>query len=146
MCTGRQWALAPNRQVVVEWYNRPHYSNIGSATFEMILFENGNIQYQYLDTDFGNASYNFGASATAGIRGVDAANSLQYSYDQPILNAGLSFCFVKPGNPPCNALDVPWLTVSPTSTVGLTGTPPSSQQLTVGFNSASLPMPGTYHG
>jgi hypothetical protein len=135
---------APNRKVVVEWYNRPHYSNVGSATFEMILFENGNIQYQYLDTDFGNASYNFGASATSGIRGADAANSLQYSFNQAMLNSGLSLCFVKPDNPPCDVLDVPWLTVSPTSTVGLTGTPPSTQQLTVGFDSASLALPGTY--
>lgn len=135
---------APNRQVVVEWYNRPHYSNIGSATFEMVLFENGNILYQYFDTDFGNASYNNGVSATAGIRGADAANSLEYSYNQAKLTNGLAICFVKPGNPPCDAVDVPWLTVTPTSTVGLTGTPPSSQLLTVGFDATSLPQPGTY--
>jgi uncharacterized repeat protein (TIGR02543 family) len=135
---------APNRKLVVEWYNRPHYNGVGAATFEAVLFENGNILYQYLDTDFGNASYSNGVSATSGTRGVSAANSLQYSFNQAKLTNGLALCFVKPGNAPCDAVDVPWLTVVPTSTVGLTGTPPSSQQLTVGFDSASLPLPGTY--
>lgn len=135
---------APNRKLVVEWYNRPHYNGIGAVTFEAVLFENGNILYQYLDTDFGNPSYDNGASATSGIRGVGAANSLEYSFNQPKLTNGLALCFVRPGNPPCDAADVPWLTVTPTSTVGLTGTPATSQQLTVGFDSASLPLPGTY--
>lgn len=136
--------IAPHRQVIVEWYNRPHFSNVGSATFEMILFENGNILYQYLDTDFGNASFSNGASATSGVRGANAANSLQYSFNQAVLTNGLALCFVKPGNPPCDAEDMPWLSVTPTSTLGLTGTPPSVQQLTVGFDASSLPLPGTY--
>ena len=135
---------SPNRKLVVEWYSRPHYNGIGAATFEAVFFENGNILYQYLDTDFGNASYNNGVSATSGVRGVGAPNSLEYSFNQAKLTDGLALCFVKPGNAPCDAVDVPWLTVAPTSTVGLTGTPPSSQQLTVGFDSASLPLPGTY--
>lgn len=135
---------SPNRQVVIEWYNRPHYSNIGSATFELVLFENGNILYQYLDTDFGNALYNGGVSATAGIRGAGAANSLQYSYNEAKLVDGRAICFVKPGNAPCDAVDVPWLSVSPTSSVALTGTPPTSQLLTVGFDATSLVQPGTY--
>jgi len=60
---------APNRIFVVEWYNRPHFSNVGSATFELILYEGtNNIKYQYLDTNFGNASYDYGVSATSGIR------------------------------------------------------------------------------
>ncbi len=138
---------APNRKLVVEWYNRPHYvsgGGVGQATWEVVIFENGNILYQYLDTDFGNASFNDGVSATAGIRGVGALNSLEYSFNQAKLTNGLAICFVRPGNAPCDAVDIPWLTVTPTSTVGLTGTPPSSQQLTVGFDATSLPLPGAY--
>ena len=37
-------------------------------TFEVILYEGTNeIKFQYADVDFGNASYNNGASATVGI-------------------------------------------------------------------------------
>ncbi len=43
------------------------YSNVGNATFELILYETtNNIKYQYLDVVFGNGSYDYGASATAG--------------------------------------------------------------------------------
>ncbi len=135
---------APNRKLIVEWYNRPHFNGIGAATFEVVFFENGNIQYQYLDTDFGDITYNTGASATAGLRGIGTLNSLPYSFDQPVLANNLSLCFVKPGNPLCDVADVPWLTVTPTSTVNLTGTPPSSQTLRIGFDATSLLVPGTY--
>ncbi len=76
---------APNRMLIVEWYNRPHFSNTGSATFEVILYETSNeIKFQYLDTDFGSATYNFGVTATAGIN-KDATTALQYSYNQAVL-------------------------------------------------------------
>jgi hypothetical protein len=138
---------APNRKLVVEWYNRGHYTlsgDVGQATFELVLFENGNILYQYQDVDFGDPTFNNGANATVGIRGIGAANSLQYSYNQPVLNANQAICFVRPGNPPCNAADVPWLSESITSTVGLTGTPPTSQLINVTFDAAQVPLPGVY--
>jgi hypothetical protein len=53
---------APNRQFIVEWFNRVHFdgaSNTDGATFELILNENGTIQFEYLDVDytaFANAS------------------------------------------------------------------------------------------
>jgi hypothetical protein len=78
------------------------------------------------------------------MRGVGAANTLEYSFDQPKLTNNLALCFVRPSNPPCDAADVPWLSVAPGSTTGLTGTPPSSQQLTVGFDATLLPLPGSY--
>ena len=81
---------APNRMLIVEWYNRPHYSNIGAATFEAILYEGTNaIVFQYLDTDFGNSSYNAGVSATVGIN-MDGAIALQYSYNQAVITDGLA--------------------------------------------------------
>ncbi len=84
---------APNRIAIVEWYNRPHFSNIGSATFEVILYEGTNeIKYQYLDVDFGNASYNNGASATVGIN-KDATTALQYSFNQPVIQNNMAIRF-----------------------------------------------------
>jgi len=99
---------APYRQFVIEWHDRPHYSNVGSGTFELVLYETThNIKYQYLDTLFGNASYDYGASATAGIR-QQGTNYLQYSYNQPVLVDNLAICFQYPGSPPCDPMDVPW--------------------------------------
>ncbi len=84
---------APNRMAIVEWYNRPHYNNIGSVTFQVILYETTNeIKYQYLDVDFGNALYDFGASATVGIN-KDATTALQYSFNQPVIQNGMAILF-----------------------------------------------------
>jgi hypothetical protein len=52
---------APNRQFIVEWYQRVHYfGNSDSATFEIILNEgDGSLQFEYADVDytaFGNVS------------------------------------------------------------------------------------------
>ena len=98
----------PNRIFVVEWYNRPHFSNVGNATFELLLYEStNNIKYQYQDVVFGNALYDYGISATAGIRQT-GTNYLQYSYNQAVLADGLSICFQYPGSPPCDGGDIPW--------------------------------------
>ncbi len=82
--------LAPNRVAIIEWYNRPHFSNIGSATFEVLLYEGSNaIVFQYLDTDFGDPLYNAGVSATVGLNDT-ASNALQYSFNQAIITDGLA--------------------------------------------------------
>ena len=52
---------APNRQFIVEWYQRVHYSgNTDSATFEAIFNESGGtLQFEYADVEYtavGNAS------------------------------------------------------------------------------------------
>ena len=84
---------APNRTLVVEWYNRPHYSNTGAGTWEVILYEGTNVvDFQYLDTDFGNASYNQGISATVGIN-QDGTVALQYSYNQAVITDNLAIRF-----------------------------------------------------
>jgi hypothetical protein len=99
---------APYRQFVVEWYNRPHYSNVGNTTFELILYETtNNIKYQYLDAVFDNASYDYGTSATIGIRQT-GINYLQYSYNQPVIQNNMAICFMYPGSAPCDGGDVLW--------------------------------------
>ena len=80
----------PNRIFVVEWNDRPHFSNVGAATFQVLFFEGTNeIVFQYQDVDFGNASFDNGASATVGIKG----NTIQYSFNQPALSDGLAIQF-----------------------------------------------------
>ena len=79
--------VAPNRQFIVEWFNRPHFPGpgLGSATFEVIFFEGTNeILFQYLDTDFGDPLLNAGISATAGLN-QDATLANQYSFNTAAL-------------------------------------------------------------
>ena len=84
---------APNRMLIVEWYNRPHFSNIGSATFEAILYETTNeIKFQYADVDFGDPALNNGASATVGIN-KNATTALQVSFNQPVIQNGQAILF-----------------------------------------------------
>lgn len=137
----KEIGTAPNRKLVIAWVDRPHYSEIGAATFEVVLFENGNILYQYQDVDFGSDAFDNGASATVGIRGVGAANSLQRSFNTAALADGLALCFRRPGNPGCDSsADVLWLRETPTTTVGLTNT----QLVGVTFDGAQVPTPGVY--
>jgi hypothetical protein len=136
---------APDRLFIIEWYNRPHYSNIGSGTFELILYEGtNNVKYQYLDTNFGNALYDYGISATSGIRQT-GTNYLQYSYNQAVLVDGLAICFNYPGSPPCDGGDVTWFGTSITQ-----GTVPANS--TVGWTdafsattAAGIGQPGVYN-
>jgi hypothetical protein len=116
---------APDRRVVIQWANRPHADlDPDSITFEMILHESGDIVFQYQDVDFGDASDDAGASATVGMRGRSAAQSVEYSFARPALLAQQAICFARPGHPPCDAANYPWLTVAPTTTlIGLGGTP-----------------------
>ncbi len=67
--------------LIVQWNNRPHYSNVGSVTFQLQLFQSGPVaaRFVYPDVDFGNAQYNFGASATIGLQ---TSSSVGYQFSQ----------------------------------------------------------------
>ena len=131
------------RRFVVEWHDRPHYSNIGSVTFELILYEGtNNIKFQYRDVVFGDPTLDYGNSATVGIRENDT-NYLQYSYNDPLISDGMSICFQHPGSPPCDILDTPWLHTSVVSGTVAAG---DALNVQVGFD-ASVPdvdQPGDY--
>ena len=94
---------APNRTLHVEWHNVPHFSLFGSGTvtFELSLEEDGDVRYQYLDTDFGNPTWNAGASATAGVERPDGVVGRQVSFAQPQLTSGRAVrCTFGPPTPP----------------------------------------------
>ncbi len=77
---------APNRRFTIAWVDVPHWRDIGSATFEVTLYEaTGDIVFQYLDVDFGDTRLDFGASATVGVEGPNGENAIQYSFNEPIL-------------------------------------------------------------
>ncbi len=71
---------------VLEWWNVPHFYSSGTGTFELKLFESdGAIEFHYEDTNFGDGTYNQGASATCGIQDGAQGYGLQRSQDQAVL-------------------------------------------------------------
>jgi subtilisin family serine protease len=79
---------APNRQFVAAWIGVPHFNLAGSAlTFEIVLDEaSGAVLFQYQDVIAGNAAYDRGASATAGIENGDGSAGTQLVYNAPALS------------------------------------------------------------
>lgn len=75
--------------LIVQWDNRPHFSNTGSATFQLQLFSAGPVlaRFVYGDVDFGNSSYDFGQSATIGYQ-ASIVEAYQYSFNSPVLANG----------------------------------------------------------
>ena len=84
---------SPNRKLIVQWHNRPHYNGVGAVTFEVILYETSNaIEFLYLDTDFGNPLYNHGISATSGLQ-ESTSSAVQYSFNQAVLLNSMTIRF-----------------------------------------------------
>jgi hypothetical protein len=94
---------APNRRLIVQWQDVPHYGSGGADTItvQAVLFEEySNILLQYQDP-----SSEAGAEATVGIQNDTTTNALEYSCDTAALSAGLAVCFAPPGSddPNCSA-------------------------------------------
>jgi serine protease len=81
---------APSRQLVVEYHDVPHFPGIGAATFQVVFFENSpNIRFNYADVQFGNPSFDNGASQTVGVQ-VMPGIAQQFSFNTPSLSSGMS--------------------------------------------------------
>jgi len=92
---------APQRMLVVQYQDVPHYSNIGAITFQMILHEDSpDILMQYLDVSFEFAGLDFGASATVGLQ-RDAQYGQQYSCMEPVISNGSSILWFRPADSLC---------------------------------------------
>jgi subtilisin family serine protease len=81
---------APDRELVVEWRDVPHYDacSPGTVRFEVVFFENSrDILFNYMDVVFGApcASYDRGGSATVGVQ-VAGSRGTQYSFNSQSLN------------------------------------------------------------
>ena len=152
----RMIGTTPNRRFVVGWVDVPHYSNVGAATFEAILYEGTNeIRFQYLDTDFGNTAYNSGASATAGVEGRSGSMGRQHSLNQAVLTNGKAIrCWISSTSSPptitTSSLADGTTGVSYDQTLTATGgTPPYTWSISAGSLPADLtldPVTGTIRG
>jgi hypothetical protein len=96
------FGTAPNRYMVIEYYQIPRYAATGTAySFEIILYESSNrIKLQYLDVDSASPSYDFGLAATVGIENFDGTAGLQFSHNTGSLSNGKAIEFIpkKSGN------------------------------------------------
>jgi len=140
-----------SRVLYVEWFNVPHFSLSGSgtATFEVALHEaTGEIRFQWLDTDLGNADWNLGASATAGVERQDGVVGRQLSFNQPSLTSprAVSCTFGEPAPPPAPTITT---TTLPDGIAGVAydetlqatgGTPPYTWSLDSGSLPAGLTL------
>jgi uncharacterized repeat protein (TIGR01451 family) len=95
---------APNRQFIVEWFDRTHYFGNGDgATFELILDEAGTIGFEYADVAYGTTTptdppdCTGGACATIGLQG-SAVLFDQFSAFQPAVtdNSGIRWTPTSP--------------------------------------------------
>lgn len=76
----------PNRRLIIMWRDVGRYPDHGAATFEVILEEaTQDIVYQYQDLDFGDLSYDLGASATIGVESPDGALAVQFSHEDTLV-------------------------------------------------------------
>ncbi len=84
---------APHRRLVVEWRNLKHFNAAGTGTLQVVFYEDSpDIRFNYLDTDFGNAAQNFGASATVGVQ-TNVNVATQYSFNAPNIPSLSSLLF-----------------------------------------------------
>ena len=83
---------APDRRMVIEYYQVSGCCpSPDHATWEIVLYESGDILLQYRDVTFGNAR-DYGAAATVGVQN-SPTEGLQYSYNTPALSDGLAILF-----------------------------------------------------
>ncbi len=100
---------APNRQFVVEWYQRPHYdgaTNTDTATFEVIIDEaTGSFSFEYNDVEYtangsaggsDSAVCDGGVCATIGLQ-QDDTTANQYSFNTASVSDGMSIAWTPAG-------------------------------------------------
>jgi hypothetical protein len=89
---------APDRRFVIEWRGVVLANSGWPVTYEIILYEDGRIKFQYLDR--GQHPSQLGADASVGIENETGTVGHQYSYREPVLFPELAFIY----HPPAAAL------------------------------------------
>lgn len=111
---------APNRMLVVEWYEAEHAPDSAPMTWEIILYEGySDIRFQYLSMTAN--SWGNGRGATIGIENQSGEGGLQVSCNQAWLQDGSAVLITYP-----RAAATPTRTPTPTATATYTATPSPS--------------------
>ena len=79
-----------SRAFVIEWFEASRFENTGLLTFEVILRENGDILFQYLDLN------GILDSATVGIEDEDGVDGLPYLFNAAGLSSGKALRIARP--------------------------------------------------
>ena len=119
-----------NGRFIVEWDQIPHYSSGEIFKFELILYDTGEIIYQYHTIGLDN-SCTIGIENADGTDGAEVINTVT-----GYVEAGLAIRFATEDPTP------PWMTLDPTSG---TVVPGSSDLLTVSFDTTDM-VEGVYYG
>lgn len=89
---------SPNRVYVVTWDEVPHYNFPGEASFQVLLFEGGDVVMQYRDMTVGLVGIDDGASATAGTEDATGMLGTEISENAPDLRSSTAFSCSMNGN------------------------------------------------
>ena len=126
--TPRTYYYNDGARLIIEYFGAPRYGETVPNTFEILLYPDGRIVYQYLSMQ--STTLN---SATVGIQNADRSDGLQAAFNTSYVHDNLAVQFRPPAR---------FLTVTPDSG----SVPPGSHMdLTVGFNAAGL-FGGNYLG
>jgi len=90
--------------VIIEYYQVRFYGSGTESSWQVILFANGNILFQYQASPGGN-------DATIGLQGSETVG-LEYSYNKSSLEDKKAICFAYPGQEAKCLQEVPWLKTS----------------------------------
>lgn len=119
---------AANNRFIIEWKDAPHYSSGGPYTFEIIIYNDGRVFYQYQNITSPNNSNTIGFENSTGTDG------LQIVFNNTYVHNNLAVKIEKGG--------LPWVSETPTSG---SVAPANNQNVSVDFNSTGL-VAGSYTG
>lgn len=119
---------APNNRFVIQYNNVPHFGTGGPYSFQVFLYTNGRIMFQYLNM---TTPLN---SATIGIENPSGNDGLQVVFDNNYVHNNLAVKFETGG--------LAWLSENPTSGNVASG---NNQNVDLTFSSNTLAL-GTYAG
>jgi hypothetical protein len=122
------YADAANNRFILQWDAIEHYgtTTTGTYTFEVILYDDGRILYQY-DELIGTLN-----SCTVGIEAATGLDGLEIAFNEAYLHDNMAIMI----NSPCG-----WISVTPDNGTIASGAP--ADNLTVEFNSTGMEV-GTY--
>jgi hypothetical protein len=84
---------------VIEWRNVPFYSDrTARVSFSVTLIADGRIQIGYGDGIGGDNPLTRGSSATVGVESLKRNPASQYSFNEPVLTAGLGLQYTLPAS------------------------------------------------
>ena len=96
------WEDTSAGRFIVSWEDAPSLAG-GAGSFQVQLYEGGAVELHFADTDFGDAAYDSGASASVGIQNAaggtaGAGDALSVSCDAPSIVDGTAILFEQCGD------------------------------------------------